>query len=254
MTDATSVRCELYPAIDLRAGRVVRLRKGDYDAETVYGDDPVAVASAFADAGAPWVHVVDLDAARSGDPVNRGVVAAIAAELEGRARLQNGGGVRALDDVEALADAGVARVVMGSAAVADPDLVAAASIMLPVAVGLDHRGGELAVHGWTEGSGVQLTDALERFPTAAAFVITDIDRDGTLSGPDVDGLRAAVAATSVPVIASGGVASLDDVVALASIPGLAGVITGKAVYEGRFTVAEALAAIQPREPRSGSDR
>ena len=122
MTDATSVRCELYPAIDLRAGRVVRLRKGDYDAETVYGDDPVAVASAFADAGAPWVHVVDLDAARSGDPVNRPIITRIAEALAGRAQLQTGGGVRAETDAEALAAAGVSRVVMGSAAIADPEL------------------------------------------------------------------------------------------------------------------------------------
>jgi phosphoribosylformimino-5-aminoimidazole carboxamide ribotide isomerase len=235
---------DLYPAIDLRRGRVVRLTKGDYDAETVYGDDPLAVARSFADAGAPWVHVVDLDAARSGDPVNRPVVAAIAAQLSGRALLQNGGGVRGLDDVRALADAGVSRVVMGSAAVKDPDIVAVASELLPVAVGFDHRDGELAVHGWTKGSGMYLDDALGLFPTAAAFVITDISRDGMLTGPDVAGLTHAVAATSVPVIASGGVASLDDIVALAAIPGLGGIITGKAIYEGRFTVGEALAALE----------
>ena len=235
---------DLYPAIDLRGGNVVRLTKGDYALETVYGDDPVAVAQSFVAAGAPWVHVVDLDAARSGDPVNRAVVARIAAAIDGQASLQNGGGVRTLDDAKALADAGVSRVVMGSAAVRDPDLVARASEIVPVAVGLDHRAGELAVHGWTEGSGVRLDDALGRFPTAAAFVITDISRDGMLTGPDVDGLAAAVAATSIPVVASGGVASIDDLVALARIPGLGGIITGKAVYEGRFTVAEALAALQ----------
>lgn len=234
---------DLYPAIDLRGGRVVRLTKGDYDAETVYGDDPVAVADSFADAGAPWVHVVDLDAARSGDPVNRPVVARIAAALSGRARLQNGGGVRSVDDARALADAGVSRVVMGSAAVNEPTLVDAVGEIVPVAVGLDHRDGELAVHGWTEGSGVQLADALHRFPSAAAFVITDIGRDGMLTGPDVDGLAAAVAATDTPVIASGGVSSLADIDALARIDGLGGIITGKAVYEGRFTVAEALATL-----------
>jgi len=235
---------DLYPAIDLRGGRVVRLEKGDYDAETVYGDDPVAVAVSFADAGSPWVHVVDLDAARSGDPVNRPVVAAIAAALRGRARLQNGGGVRTLADARALADAGVDRVVMGSAAVADPGLVVSASEIVPVAVGLDHRDGDLAVHGWTEASGVRLDDALSLFATAAAFVITDISRDGMLTGPDVTGLAAAVAATDVPVIASGGVSSIGDLIVLAAIEGLGGVITGKAVYEGRFTVAEALAALE----------
>ena len=236
--------CDLYPAIDLRGGRVVRLTQGDYAAETVYGDDPVAVATAFADAGAPWVHVVDLDAARSGDPVNRPVVRAVAEALAGRAKLQNGGGVRTVDDARELAAAGVDRVVMGSAAVSDPGLVGQVSEIVPVAVGLDHRDGELAVHGWTEGSGVSLTDALGRFPTAAAFVITDISRDGMLTGPDVEGLAAAVAATSTPVIASGGVSSLDDVTALAAIPGLGGIITGKAVYEGRFTVAEAMRVLE----------
>ena len=236
--------CDLYPAIDLRDGRVVRLTQGDYDAETVYGDDPVAAATSFADAGAPWVHVVDLDAARSGDPVNRPVVERIAAALHGRARLQNGGGVRSLDDARRLADAGVDRVVMGSAAVRRPELVVEVSDVVAVAVGLDHRAGELATDGWTEGSGVQLADALGRFPTAAAFVITDISRDGMLSGPDIDGLAAAVAATTTPVIASGGVATLDDVIALAAIPGLGGIITGKALYEGRCTVAEAVRALE----------
>lgn len=242
--------CELYPAIDVRGGKVVRLLKGDYAAETVYGDDPVSVAVDFADAGSPWVHVVDLDAARSGDPVNRPVVAAIAAALEGRARLQTGGGVRTVADAETLAAAGVSRVVMGSAAIADPSLVEAASEVISVAVGLDHRNGEVAVHGWTEGSGVRLADALDRFPTAEAFVITDISRDGMLQGPDVGGLAAAVDATDIPVIASGGVSSVDDLVALAAIPGLGGVITGKAIYERRFTVAAAIAALASVDPGS----
>ena len=230
----------LYPAIDLLAGSVVRLRQGDYDQQTTYGTDPVAVALSFVEAGATWIHVVDLDAARSGSPVNRPVVAAIASAVAGRAQVQTGGGVRTVDDARALADAGVARVVMGSAAVAEPALVAAASDVVAVAVGLDHRGGEVAVHGWTQGSGVQLTDALQWFPTAAAFVITDIARDGMLTGPDVVGLGAAAAATTVPVIASGGVATLADLVALKAVPGIAGVISGKAIYEGRFTVAQAL--------------
>jgi phosphoribosylformimino-5-aminoimidazole carboxamide ribotide isomerase len=236
-------RAELYPAIDLRDGAVVRLLQGDYDQQTTYGDDPVAVAASFAEQGATWIHVVDLDAARSGSPRNRSVVAAIAKAVAGQARVQTGGGVRTVADAEALAEAGVARVVMGSAAVREPGLVADASALVPVAVGLDHRDGELAVHGWTEGSGVMLFDALGWFPTAAAFVITDIGRDGMLAGPDTDGLRAAAAATTVPVIASGGVATLADVVALGEVPGIAGVITGKALYEGRFTVAQAVAAL-----------
>ena len=237
---------DLYPAIDLRAGHVVRLTQGDYTAETVYSDDPVALAVSFAHAGAAWVHVVDLDAARSGDPVNRQVVAEIAGALDGRARVQNGGGVRTLDDVKALADAGISRVVVGSAAIARPGFVAEAAGVLPVAVGLDHHNGLLAVHGWTESSELELADALAMFPEASAFVITDIARDGMLSGPDTDGLRAAVSATPVPVIASGGVASIDDITALAEIDGLGGIITGKAIYEGRFTVAEALASLAVR--------
>ncbi len=237
---------DVYPAIDLLGGRVVRLRQGDYADETVYGDDPVAVARGFADDGARWIHVVDLDAARSGNPINRPVVSAIASAVAGRSAVQTGGGVRTLDDARTLADAGVARVVMGSAAVNDPELVAAASEIVPVAVGLDHRAGEVAVHGWTEGSGLRLDDAYGLFPTATVFVVTDIGRDGMLEGPDFDGLRRAAELAGAPVIASGGVSSLGDLGELARIPGLAGIITGKAVYEGRFTVAEAIAAVEAR--------
>ncbi len=237
------VRPELYPAIDLLAGRVVRLRQGDYADETVYGDDPAAVARSFVDAGAAWIHVVDLDAAKSGDPVNRPVVASIVDAVRDEARVQTGGGVRTLDDARQLADAGVARVVMGSAAVADPELVVAATEVVPVAVGLDHRDGEVAVHGWTAGSGLRLSDAYVLFPSADVFVITDIGRDGMLDGPDLVGLSESAVAAGRPVIASGGVADLDDIRRLAEIPGLAGIITGKALYEGRFTVSDALAAL-----------
>lgn len=234
---------ELYPAIDLRGGRVVRLRQGDYADETVYGEDPVAVADAFAESGARWIHIVDLDAARSGDPVNRQTIGEVARAVRGRADVQTGGGVRTVDDARELADAGVARVVMGSAAVADPSLVAAASEVVPVAVGLDHRDGDLAVHGWTQGSGLQLDDAYALFPTATVFVVTDISRDGMLDGPDVEGLARSVELAGAPVIASGGVARLTDIARLAEIDGLGGVITGKALYEGRFTVTDAVALL-----------
>lgn len=234
---------DLYPAIDLLGGRVVRLRQGDYADETVYGDDPVAVARDFVAAGAPWIHVVDLDAARSGDPINRPVVAAITAAVAGAARVQTGGGVRSLDDARELAEMGVDRVVMGSAAVREPALVEAASDIVPVAVGLDHRDGEIAVHGWTEGSGLTLDHAFGLFPRAQVFVVTDIGRDGMLVGPDIDGLTRSAELASAPVIASGGVSGLADVLALARIPNIGGIITGKAVYEGRFTVAEALEAL-----------
>ena len=233
----------LYPAIDLRGGRVVRLRQGDYAHETVYGDDPVAVATSFCDDGATWIHVVDLDAARSGEPVNRPVIGALTAAVAGRANVQAGGGVRTVDDARALADAGVARVVMGSAAVDRPGMVAEVAAVVPVAVGLDHRGGVVAVHGWTRSSGLSVARALERYPAASAFVITDIERDGLLAGPDVDGLAEAVTLSPAPVIASGGVAGLDDVLALAAIDGLHGIITGRALYEGRLTIGAALAAL-----------
>jgi phosphoribosylformimino-5-aminoimidazole carboxamide ribotide isomerase len=234
----------LYPSIDLREGRVVRLRQGDYARETSYGHDPVDVAVSFAAGGAAWIHVVDLDAARSGLATNRATVAAIAAAVAERANVQAGGGVRTVDDAAALADAGVARVVMGSAAVADPALVDKVAGRIPVAVALDHRRGLVAVDGWTAASTLTLAAGLGRFGSAAAFVVTDIERDGELAGPDVDGIAAAVSATTTPVIASGGVSSLDDVCALATISGLGGIITGRALYEARFTVDEAIAAIE----------
>ena len=246
---------ELYPAIDLRAGRCVRLVQGDYARETVYGDDPVAVAEGFVAAGAAWVHVVDLDAARTGEPANRDVVAAIAAAVS--VPVQTGGGVRDEASAEALLGAGVARVVVGTAASERPDLVRRLAARHPgrVAVGLDHRGGEVRVRGWTEGSGTTVADALARFADAgaAAFVVTDVGRDGTLGGPDLEGLARVLAATDVDVVASGGVATLDDLRALADLRSgdrrLAGAIVGKALYEGRFTVEEAVGALSSSKTR-----
>lgn len=231
---------ELYPAIDLRGGRCVRLYQGDFDRETVYGDDPVAQAERFAAAGAPWIHVVDLDASR-GQGSNREVVEAIAAAVH-PIRVQTGGGVRN----GALLEVGVTRVVLGSLAVADPAAVASLIARHPqgIAVGLDHWDGEIRTRGWEERSGVQLLDAVAwpEFAGAASFVVTNIARDATLAGPDVDGLSAVVAATSTPVIASGGVGDLDHLRALHDGVGVAGVIVGKALYEGRFTIEEAIAA------------
>jgi phosphoribosylformimino-5-aminoimidazole carboxamide ribotide isomerase len=237
---------DLYPAIDIRGGRCVRLLQGDYDRETVYGDDPVAVAKGYEAAGAPWVHVVDLDAARSGRPENRAVVSAVAGAVG--VPVQSGGGVRSEESAEALLSAGVRRVVIGTAALQDPPLVRRLAAAWPgrIAVGIDGRGGEAAVHGWTEGSGVSVLDAVTQFEDAgvAAVIVTDIGRDGTLSGPDVEGLAAVLERTSIDVIASGGVGSLDDLRRLATLP-LAGVIVGKALYEGVFTVEEAIAACAP---------
>jgi phosphoribosylformimino-5-aminoimidazole carboxamide ribotide isomerase len=246
---------ELYPAIDLRGGRCVRLHQGDYGQETVYGDDPVAQAVRFADAGARWIHVVDLDAARTGDPVNRPVIREIAAAVG--VRVQTGGGVRTEADADELLDAGVARVVVGSAAVEDPALVPRIARTRPgrVAVGLDHREGEVRTRGWQQGSGRRLPDLVEELsvPGVGAFVVTDIARDGVLQGPDLEGYAALLAATEVPVIASGGVGSLADLRALVELEvvgrRLAGAITGKALYEGRFTLAEALGALDARDRR-----
>jgi phosphoribosylformimino-5-aminoimidazole carboxamide ribotide isomerase len=233
---------DLYPAIDLRGGQCVRLYQGDFDQETVYGDDPVAQARRFADAGAPWVHVVDLDASR-GQGSNRDVVTAIAAAIT-PTPVQTGGGVRD----GSLLDDGVSRIVLGSLAVSDRALTGRLVADHPgqVAIGLDHRDGELRTHGWEEGSGVRLLDAVAwpELTGAACFVVTNIARDATLAGPDLEGLREVVAATTVPVIASGGVGTLDDLRALTQT-GVAGAIVGKALYEGRFTIEEALTACRP---------
>jgi phosphoribosylformimino-5-aminoimidazole carboxamide ribotide isomerase len=244
---------ELFPAIDVRGGRCVRLRQGDYDAETVYDDDPVAVAAGFVAAGARWVHVVDLDAARSGTQANLAVVAAVVAEVvRGGARAQVGGGVRDEAAARALWAAGATRVVLGTAAVQSPSLVARLAAATPggVAVGLDTRAGEVAIHGWEAGSGVRALDMVARFTDAgvAAFVVTDISRDGMLTGPDAEGLGAVLDATGVDVLASGGVSGAADLGALSRLRGatsgrrLAGAVVGRAIYEGRLTVAEGLAA------------
>ena len=240
---------DLYPAIDLLSGRCVRLQQGDYDRETVYDDDPVAVATEFAAQGARWIHVVDLDAARSGGDENLATIEAICAAVP-QCRVQTGGGVRTIEAAGARLGAGAARVVVGSAAVADPGLVTDIAIAHPggVAVGLDVRDRELAVHGWTEGTGLELLDVVGHFASsgAAALVVTQIAVDGMLSGPDLGLYAELLEASTLPVIASGGVGSLDDLrmlgaLAAADGAGLAGAIAGKAIYEQRFTVREGVA-------------
>ncbi len=235
---------QLYPAIDLRGGRCVRLYQGDFDRETVYGDDPISQALAFQSAGVGWLHVVDLDAARTGEPVNRDLVCRMARAVD--IAVQTGGGVRSEEDAEALLSGGVARVVLGTAALERPELVARLAETGSVAVGIDARDGEVAGHGWTTGSGRSVLEVASQFAEVGveALIVTDIGRDGTLAGPDVDGLAAVLGAVDVDVIASGGIGSLDDLRSLAAVERdgrrLEGAIAGRALYEGAFSAAEAV--------------
>jgi phosphoribosylformimino-5-aminoimidazole carboxamide ribotide isomerase len=240
---------DLYPSIDVLEGQVVRLLRGDYDAETIYGDDPVAVARDFAAQGARWIHVVDLDAARDGGQANLRVIEAICANVD--VRVESGGGVRSVADASDRFSAGVHRVVVGSAAVENPEIVEELATLHPgrVAVGLDARVRDVAIHGWTAESGLDLVDLALRFgaiPGVGALVVTGIDRDGTLAGPDVEQLRSVLTAVETPVVASGGVGTLDDLRALAAVThdgrGFAGAIVGRAIYERRFTVEEGITA------------
>jgi phosphoribosylformimino-5-aminoimidazole carboxamide ribotide isomerase len=248
---------ELFPAIDLLGGRCVRLSQGDYGRSTVYGDDPIAMAEGFIADGAIWVHIVDLDAAKGRGPINRSLIADVAQRCsQSNVRVQTGGGVRSARDAAELFAAGVARVVVGTAAVKNPEVVSEIAGLQAgdVAVGIDaHRKAdgmwEAAVQGWTESSGVSLFDVLSAavFNGATAVVATDISRDGMLTGPAVDLYRdllefRRVSSPALHVIASGGVASLADVVELASLEGLAGVIAGRAIYEGLLTVADGVTA------------
>ncbi len=236
----------VYPAIDIKGGRAVRLTQGRADAETVYDDDPVAVAVGFAEQGAQWLHVVDLDAAFEGEPRNRRVVARIV-DATGLP-VQASGGVRSMADLDATVGYGASRVVIGTMALEEPSFVAAAVAEHgeKVAVGLDAEGTTLKARGWTAESG-DLFEALRRFTLmgVARFVFTDIARDGTLTGPNVDRLREVAEATTVQVTASGGVSSLEDLRTLAGAhERVDAAIVGKALYAGRFTLAGALEAVR----------
>lgn len=242
----------LYPAIDLLEGRCVRLLRGDYDQATTYHDDPAVQARRFEADGARWIHLVDLDAARTGQATNLPSIEAVCNAVD--VPVQVGGGVRTVAAAGRLADAGVARVVIGTAAVEDPDLVAEVALRQPVAVGLDAREGRIATHGWTETTDMAVGDAARRFVDSgvAAIIATDIGRDGTMEGPDTSGLADLLTHCPIPVIASGGVGTMLDLDHLArlSVPAdagsrsLDGVIVGRALYEGSFTVAEALARLE----------
>ena len=246
----------LYPAIDLKGGRCVRLLKGEMDAVTVYNDSPADQARRFRDAGFERLHVVDLDGAFAGSSVNVPAVSAILAATD--APVQLGGGVRDRAGIERWLEAGVARVILGTAAVRDPGLVREAALAHPgrIAVGVDVRDGRVAVSGWAEASEFSAADVARRFEDAgvAALIITDIGRDGTLAGVNVAATGELADAVAIPVIASGGVASVDDLRALKAWPGRAveGAILGKSLYEGAVDPVEALRVAAPE--RSREDR
>jgi phosphoribosylformimino-5-aminoimidazole carboxamide ribotide isomerase len=232
----------LFPAIDLKDGKCVRLLRGRMDRATVYSEDPPAQARAFEDAGSRWLHLVDLDGAFAGRPVNAEVVRAILAAVTIPAQL--GGGIRDLATIESWLEAGIARIILGTAALRDPALVRAACRRFPgrVVVGIDARAGRVAVAGWAETSEMEATALALAFEDsgAAAIVYTDIERDGALEGPNLAATAALARALRTPVIASGGIASLDDIAALKA-KGIPGAILGRALYDGRVDLKSALA-------------
>jgi phosphoribosylformimino-5-aminoimidazole carboxamide ribotide isomerase len=232
----------LYPAIDLKDGNCVRLLRGDMEAATVFGADPAAQARAFAEAGCRWLHLVDLNGAFEGHPVNAPAVEAILAAVD--MPVQLGGGIRDRATIDRWLDRGVTRVILGTIAVRDPDLVRAAAAACPgrIAVGIDARGGKVAVQGWAEETETEAVDLARRFEDAgvAAIIYTDIDRDGAMGGPNIPATEALARAVSIPVIASGGVASIEDLRALKALNILDGAISGRALYEGKIDLAEAI--------------
>lgn len=234
----------IFPAIDLKGGSVVRLAEGDMDRATVYGDDPAAQAAQFTKAGADHLHVVDLDGAFAGESVNGSAVAAIVKAFPGKVQL--GGGIRNRVAVEHWLDLGVDRVVIGTAALENPDLVKEAASAFPgrVVVAVDAKGGMVATRGWADVSTVSVADLARRFEDAgvAALLFTDVGRDGLLKGCNVEATVELARAVSIPVIASGGVAGIGDIEALTAHvdDGVEGVITGRALYDGRLDLAEAI--------------
>ncbi|MEH7439227.1 1-(5-phosphoribosyl)-5-[(5-phosphoribosylamino)methylideneamino]imidazole-4-carboxamide isomerase [Neobacillus drentensis] len=233
----------IYPAIDMRGGNCVRLLQGDYDKETIYGDSPFDMAKSFAANGAEWIHMVDLDGAKDGKRVNDRFVIETAQKLN--VKVQIGGGIRSEEDILHYLENGVDRVIIGSIAVSNPDF---AMEMInkyggKIAIGIDAKNGYVATHGWLDTSELRAVDLGKRFADAGAetFIFTDIATDGTLSGPNIEAVCQMAEVTGKNVIASGGVSSLEDLKALASEKGISGAIVGKALYENRFTLKEALA-------------
>jgi phosphoribosylformimino-5-aminoimidazole carboxamide ribotide isomerase len=236
----------LYPAIDLKDGQCVRLLRGEMAAATVFSDDPGAQAAAFEAAGCEWLHLVDLNGAFAGRPVNAEAVEAILARVSVPAQL--GGGIRDMGTIEGWLAKGLARVILGTVAVEDPGLVREAARTFPgqVAVGIDAKDGRVATRGWAEVTEVEATDLARRFEDAgvAAIIYTDIARDGAMQGPNVAATEALARAVSIPVIASGGVASLDDLAALKATGVIAGAISGRALYDGAIDLGAAIALLR----------
>lgn len=235
----------LFPAIDLKGGQCVRLEQGDMARATIFNDDPADQARAFAAQGFSHLHIVDLDGAFAGKPVNRGAVEAIVKASP--ANTQLGGGIRDMATIEAWLEAGIGRVILGTAALRDPDLVITAckNFAGRIAVGIDARDGFVAIEGWAEASEMRVTELAARFEDAgvAALIYTDIERDGLLKGVNIEATHALARATTIPVIASGGLAGLGDIEALLPLEdsGIIGAISGRALYDGRLDAAAALA-------------
>ena len=241
---------ELIPAIDLMNGSCVRLAQGRFEDKTVYGEDPAQVARGFAEHPLRRLHVVDLDGAKAGRPINRAAIAAIVAAVGPNIPVQLGGGIRDIDAVAETLELGISRVILGTVALRKPELVREAARKFPdqIVVGIDAREGRVAVEGWLDTSEAEAGDLARSFEDAgvAAIVYTDISRDGMLSGPDLAGTAALARSISIPVIVSGGVSSEADILAaLAQADsGIAGIIVGKAIYTGAVDLASALAAIE----------
>ncbi|WP_299668329.1 1-(5-phosphoribosyl)-5-[(5-phosphoribosylamino)methylideneamino]imidazole-4-carboxamide isomerase [uncultured Ruegeria sp.] len=236
----------LYPAIDLKDGNAVRLLRGEMDKATVFNEDPAAQARTFVEAGCEWLHLVDLNGAFAGEPVNAAPVEAILKACKVPAQL--GGGIRDMATIETWIDKGLARVILGTVAVENPDLVREAAKAFPgkVAVGIDARNGMVATKGWAEETNVQVTDLARSFEDAgvAAIIYTDINRDGAMQGPNIEATAALARAVSIPVIASGGVSSLNDLIALRDCGvELNGAISGRALYDGAIDLNEAIRAL-----------
>jgi phosphoribosylformimino-5-aminoimidazole carboxamide ribotide isomerase len=235
----------LYPAIDLKDGQCVRLLRGEMDQATVFGNDPAAQAAKFQAAGCQWLHLVDLNGAFAGAPVNAAAVEAILAQIIVPCQL--GGGIRDMATIEMWLEKGLARVILGTVAVENPDLVREAARAFPgkIAVGIDARKGLVATKGWAVATTVQVTDLARSFEDAgvAALIYTDIDRDGAMQGPNIAATEALARAVTIPVIASGGVSSMADLLALQATGVIAGAISGRALYDGAIDLAAALAAL-----------